>query len=115
MTEGRLATSRHPVIPSSRHPVIPSSRHLITSRVTPAIASAFRGAHDECMFDFLTRFLRYRGTSAITFPETLQHAAVEVDALHAALADEMRLRTCSRWPEKAGCDQACLHQIEARP
>jgi hypothetical protein len=67
------------------------------------------------MFDFLTRFFRYRGTSVITCPETLQHAAVEVDTLHAAMADELRLRACSRWPEKAGCDQACLHQIEARP
>src|SRR5437867_2760412 len=31
------------------------------------------------------------------------------------MADELRLRACSRWPERAGCDQACLHQIEARP
>ena len=67
------------------------------------------------MFGALSRFFTYRGTSVITCPETLQPAAVEVDALHAAVANDLRLASCSRWPEKAGCDQACLQQIEARP
>ena len=28
---------------------------------------------------------------------------------------ELRLETCSRWPEKAGCGQECLKQVEAAP
>jgi hypothetical protein len=64
---------------------------------------------------------RYRGTRVITCPETHQPAAVEVDARHAAVtlllggASELRLRDCTRWPEKRNCGQECLRQIEATP
>jgi hypothetical protein len=66
-------------------------------------------------FSFVSRFLLYRGKHVITCPETLRPAAVDVDALHAALAGDLRLSACSRWPERAGCDQACLREIAARP
>jgi hypothetical protein len=29
--------------------------------------------------------------------------------------NELRLRSCSRWPGRQGCDQACLSQIAASP
>ena len=65
-------------------------------------------------------WLRYRGARVITCPENLQPAGVRVDASHAAAsalasAPDLRLSTCSRWPEKAGCGQECLRQIEASP
>jgi len=63
---------------------------------------------------------KYRGRRVITCPENQQPAGVTVDAGHAALSGldfrpELRLSDCSRWPERAGCGQACLRQIEAAP
>jgi hypothetical protein len=55
----------------------------------------------------------FRGDRVVTCPENQMHAGVKVDALHAGGA--LRLRACSRWPEKAGCGQECLRQIEAAP
>lgn len=62
----------------------------------------------------------YRGVRVITCPETRRPAAVKVDALHAAASVvrdkvDLRLESCTRWPERAGCDQDCLAQIEADP
>lgn len=70
---------------------------------------------------FLRTWRLYRGVHVITCPENLRPAAVNVAAIEAAkwfaVAGEtdLRLRTCSRWPEMAGCDQACLSQVEATP
>jgi len=63
---------------------------------------------------------RYRGRRVIACPETRQPAGVVVDARHAAAtalggAPELRLSSCSRWPERAGCGQPCLSQIAAAP
>jgi hypothetical protein len=63
---------------------------------------------------------RYRGTRVVTCPESGTPAAVRVDAAHvagsAAIGElEVRLASCSRWPEKNGCGQHCLSQIEAAP
>ena len=65
-------------------------------------------------------WMRFRGDRAITCPENLRPAGVRVDALHAAAtsfhnAPEFRLSACSRWPERAGCGQQCLAQVEASP
>lgn len=66
---------------------------------------------------FAGAYRRFRGTRVITCPENHEPAAVRVDALNAAhwaaVAGEpvLRVDRCSRWPEKAGCDQACLTQI----
>jgi hypothetical protein len=65
-------------------------------------------------------YARFNGTRVITCPETKQAAAVEVDAKHAALSTPrghlaLRLQGCSRWPERQGCGQECLKQIEAAP
>jgi hypothetical protein len=64
---------------------------------------------------FFTNFLKFRGQRVITCPETKQGAAVRVDALHAAVGGDLRLSACTRWPERKGCDQACLSQIAAAP
>ena len=65
-------------------------------------------------------YLRYRGTRVVVCPENREMVAVQVDAGHAALSSpqgrpDLRLETCTRWPEKAGCGQECLGQIEAAP
>jgi hypothetical protein len=69
---------------------------------------------------FVGAWLRYRGSRVITCPENLKPAGVQVDATRAALsgvaaAPNLRLRSCSRWPEKAGCGQDCLQQIKSAP
>jgi hypothetical protein len=65
-------------------------------------------------------WLKYRGTRAVVCPENRKVVAVEVDAPHAAWSapqgrPELRLQDCTRWPEKAGCGQECLRQIESSP
>ena len=68
----------------------------------------------------VSEYYRMRGTRVIACPENEQPAAVTVDARLAALTaaaghERLRLDSCSRWPEKAGCGQECLKQIEAQP
>ena len=68
----------------------------------------------------VTAYLEFRGTRVVVCPETRQYVAVEVDALHAAAsatdeAAELRLRSCTRWPERASCDQDCVYQIANAP
>jgi hypothetical protein len=65
-------------------------------------------------------FLKFRGRRVISCPDNHQAAGVIVDARHAALSalghsPELRLSTCSRWPEKQGCGAPCLSQIAASP
>jgi hypothetical protein len=61
-----------------------------------------------------------RGARVIACPETQHPEVVSVDRGEAALSallgqPSMRLDECSRWPERSGCDQACLSQIEESP
>jgi len=63
---------------------------------------------------------KYRGQRVVRCPENQRPAGVAVDAGRAALSGlgsrpRLRLNTCSRWPEKAGCGQECLRQIEESP
>ena len=65
-------------------------------------------------------YLRFRGTRIVACPETGQPAAVELAAWHIAATaplrrTALRLRVCSRWRERAPCDQACRTQIAAAP
>jgi hypothetical protein len=48
------------------------------------------------------------GKRLITCPETHATAAIDINLFQ-------RMSDCSRWPEKAGCDQACLSQVHAAP
>ena len=63
---------------------------------------------------------KYRGRRVVTCPENQRPAGVAVDAFHVMATalgkpPQLRLESCSRWPEKAGCGQECLSQIEASP
>ena len=65
-------------------------------------------------------YSKFRGVRLVTCPETAKPAAVEVDAKHAALRRvfgklNLQLKGCPRWPERQGCEQDCLAQIEAAP
>jgi hypothetical protein len=65
-------------------------------------------------------FIRYRGLRVVTCPETQEAVGVKVDQSYAALtsitdAPDLRLKSCTRWPERHDCDQDCLLQIAANP
>lgn len=64
--------------------------------------------------------LTFRGKMLITCPETHAPAAVKVNLRRATLnalagRDDLELCDCSRWPERADCDQDCLPQVERDP
>ena len=67
-----------------------------------------------------TAWWKNRGQRVVTCPENHRPAGVAVNAFHASVtavtgAPSLRLSSCSRWPEKAGCGQECLAQIVAAP
>jgi hypothetical protein len=70
---------------------------------------------------YATRWLYgLRGARLVACPETGRTVAVDLDlkysALHSMLGrPHFRLRDCSRWPERAGCGQMCLGDLEAAP
>jgi len=63
-------------------------------------------------------YLKFRGKRLVTCPETHKTEAVDVAAGEAGLGTffnepTLRLKECSRWPERQDCGQECLQQIEA--
>jgi hypothetical protein len=61
-------------------------------------------------------WLKLRSTRVVACPENQEPAAVAVDVPHAVLtafweAPELRLRSCSRWPEHSKCKEECVTQI----
>jgi hypothetical protein len=63
---------------------------------------------------------RFRGTRVVTCPETRRPAKVSVDVGHAMVSAaweraDVRIAQCSCWPERQGCDEACVPQIEESP
>ncbi len=68
----------------------------------------------------LRAYFGFRGKRLITCPETHNTAAVEVAAGEAGVGafltePTLRLKECSRWPERQDCGQECLQQIEVDP
>lgn len=65
-------------------------------------------------------YFGYRGKRLVTCPETQQPEAVDVAAAEAGLGvlfsePTLRLKECSRWPERQNCGQDCLQQVEVDP
>ena len=58
-----------------------------------------------------------RGDRVVACPENNETVAVSLTASAAAFGSggDLRLESCTRWPEKAGCGQECLREIEASP
>jgi hypothetical protein len=89
------------------------SLYLVGAMVFVAIAYAIGLA-------LYRRYHRYDGEMALTCPENHEPVSVALDA-GLALTGELRgtrdlkLRACTRWPEREGCDEACLDQIVADP
>ena len=68
----------------------------------------------------ITTWFRFRGRHVVRCPESRTLAAVTVDRGHAATTAvleeaDVRLATCSRWPERKGCEEGCAAQIAASP
>ena len=65
-----------------------------------------------------TIYDHYRGVRQVTCPQTRGPALVRFDALHAAMTgvfdrEHLRLASCSLWPERMHCDQACIPDAAA--
>jgi hypothetical protein len=65
-------------------------------------------------------YMKYSGGAVVVCPETQEAAGVEIDTTHAAWSSVsgipgLRLKNCSRWPEREGCGQDCLRQIQDTP
>lgn len=88
---------------------------ILLAAIVAALALAFFVRHAAAAF------FKYRGRRIVTCPETNAPVGVDVDALHAAATapfgggPELRLRDCTRWPEREACGQECLTQIEEAP
>ncbi len=69
----------------------------------------------------LALYRRFSGSRLVECPENHKPAVVGIDVRHAAAtvmdgSPEMRLRDCTRWPERARCNQACMSQaIQSEP
>jgi len=62
-------------------------------------------------------YTHYRGSRAVTCPETHRQVAVSFDAIHAALTGlsgkcDLRLGDCTLWPARIHCDQKCIPEAE---
>lgn len=60
---------------------------------------------------------RHKGAQQVTCPATGASAIVMLDPWHAARMHalgnyELRVRSCTGWPERCDCGQECLTQIE---
>jgi hypothetical protein len=69
---------------------------------------------------FSRAYFRLKGERVVTCPADQTKAAVDISTGKAAAAavfgsPAFTLTTCSHWPERRGCGQACVSQIEAAP
>jgi hypothetical protein len=85
-----------------------------------AVAVAILAALSFVSWAAISGYRRFRGKMLVTCPETNRPAGVSVDARGAALTGltgdpVLRLTACTRWPERQGCGQECLAQIERSP
>jgi hypothetical protein len=60
-------------------------------------------------------FQRYRHKRVVKCPETRGLAEVDVDAPRAAFSSAfgkplLRIKNCTLWPKRKGCEQGCLRQ-----
>lgn len=99
----------------------PSGKRIETDIVIASLIIASLAAVATAAFLLLRNYRSFRSTRLIICPETGDAAAVKLNAgvatetsIYQELPD-FRLSDCSRWPERAGCDEACLTQIDSDP
>lgn len=68
----------------------------------------------------IRQYWKLWGTILVTCPETQKTEAVEIATGQAAASaaaglQHVKLKICSRWPERKECDQDCLSQLESDP
>ncbi len=61
-------------------------------------------------------YRRFRGTKAVTCPETRAPAEIQLDLNRAAASSafgppQLKVTRCSRWPESHDCDQVCVREV----
>jgi hypothetical protein len=61
------------------------------------------------------RYMAYRAARLVECPENHLPAAVYLSAGKALAGGDLQLARCSRWPERQGCGQECLSQVERAP
>lgn len=70
---------------------------------------------------FGAAYRKYNAERLLTCPDNHATVVVRVDNIRAARTavetgePVVRLNRCTRWPEKADCDQACLQSLESAP
>lgn len=69
---------------------------------------------------FVLAYFRARGARLVTCPVTREPVRVELNPTEAGVNTILggwrtHLRSCSHWPERQGCGQECLLQIEESP
>lgn len=69
---------------------------------------------------FVPAYRRFQEKRVLTCPETSAAAIVQLDAGRYAATSlfvrpALRVRDCSRWPARAGCDQRCLAGVAVEP
>ncbi len=70
---------------------------------------------------FAMAFQHLSGTRVLVCPETRSPVGATTKrgwtalTMAVGLKPELELDDCSRWPERAGCDQSCLMQLEGDP
>ena len=94
---------------------------MLTSLAVFLIASVLLGATlGFYLFSFLGTARRFSGARVVTCPETKRPAGVRLRAFRAAAEKlfgtrRLELGECTRWPEREGCGQECLKEIEGAP
>jgi len=63
-------------------------------------------------------WIRYQGRRIVLCPVTRQPVAVKVDVAHAVMSAvwqsvDVRLTSCTQWPERGACSQPCVKQLGA--
>ncbi len=73
-----------------------------------------------CVVVFLKPDSYFARRHTIVCPESHASTGIEIDRTHrlrTLLRDtsELRVAACDRWPERQGCDEECLLQVDLKP
>jgi hypothetical protein len=99
---------------------VKAQREVAMSKLFLIIGVLFFLSFIPLAFVVLRSYRKLRGPRVVVCPETSEPVAVEVAAMKAALGSvggepELRLSSCTRWPERQDCGQQCLAEIALAP